>query len=185
MNKKDKERLTAAERIVWGSERMVKHCVDHTLLLFDLRGKIVTIEKCKVNTHFCFGYSDFDNRSRERAEQMSAHARKSEIYFLRQNHKEAKYAWKIARINDKNNIVYAAPNYSEAGNIIYYIGHMNRWDYECKGLPENGFILTDEETRAYKLKLAEACKLHQKKLETYLKRHGLSKVETWTYWADE
>lgn len=44
LTKNEKDRLTAAERAYWKNEKMVKFCVNKTLLIFDLRGKIVTID---------------------------------------------------------------------------------------------------------------------------------------------
>ena len=55
LNKQGKERLTAAEHNYWKDESMVKHCVNNAMLLFDLRGKIVIIEKTAIKTDFCFG----------------------------------------------------------------------------------------------------------------------------------
>lgn len=183
LNKQEKERLTAAERAHWKDERMVKYCVGKAQLLFDLRGKIVVIEKASVETNFCFGYGMWDG-TMEEAESRADHATKSTMYFLRQNHRRANYARHISRINDARVVVYAMPEYRDQ-DILYGICYMNHWDYECGKLPENAFILTDEEKQAYKKKLAEAALLHHKKLAAYLKRYGLSKIHTWTYWADE
>ena len=60
---------------------------------------------------------------------------------------------------------------------------VNRWELENKG--QEARPLTTEEIdiviEAYK----KARAAFEKRLNTYLKRYGMSKVETWTYWRDE
>ena len=185
LTKQEKERLTAAERSYWKDERMVKHCVSRALLFFDLRGKIFTIEKRDVNTNFCFGYHDYGDFNYDAASDMAAYARQNQLYFLRENHKSAGYAERIHDLDNSRYIVYARPNYTGDCPELYEISFIYKCDYDESRLPQNSFILTDDEKALYKRKLTEACKLHHKKLEAYLKRYGLSKVRSWTYWADE
>lgn len=184
LNKAEKDRLTAAERAYWKNEKMVKFCVNKTLLIFDLRGKIVTIDKHAAETNFCFGYGIWDG-TYEDAQATAEYAAKSTMYFLRENHRRAGYADEIERLNNKRWIAYAIPHYCGRQDILYQICLMPRSDFEYKGSLENAIVLTDEECAAYKRKLVEACKLHHKKLTAYLKRYGLTKVNTWSYWADE
>lgn len=184
LTKQEKERLANAEKLNWKDEKMVKYIVDKTMLLFELRGNIVPIEKKSVKTHFCFGYSCHVPDDFENANHMAAYAQKNEMYFLRENHRDAGYARTIDLINDGR---YQAVAYRNKRNpeAPMSINMRNRYDIEVKGIPDNAFILTEEEVQAYKRKLAEACVLHQKKLAAYLKRYGLSKVESWSYWQDE
>lgn len=186
MTKQEKERLTEAERKYWKEESMVKHCVGNTAVLFDLRGKIVPIEKARVRTNFCFGYSDYIEGDYEDANRMANHAGNSEMYFLRENHRRAGYSDIIKDLNDSWYVAYAIPHYCGKSEELYSICFEKKWELETgKKLPENAFILTPEEIQEYKRKLVEAIKLHHKKLAAYLKRYGLSKVNTWTYWQDE
>ena len=184
LTKQEKERLANAEKLNWKDEKMVKYIVDKTMLLFELRGNIVPIEKKSVKTHFCFGYSCHVPDDFENANHMAAYAQKNEMYFLRENHRDAGYARTIDLINDGR---YQAVAFCNTRNpeAPMSINMRNRYDIEVEGLPDNAFILTEEEVQAYKRKLAEACVLHQKKLAAYLKRYGLSKVESWSYWQDE
>lgn len=184
LTKQEKERLANAERLNWKNESMIKYIVDKTMLLFELRGNIVPIEKKSVQTRFCFGYSDYIPDDYDNANRMAAHATESEKYFLRKNHRDAGYARTIELLNDGRFKAVAYRN-NRNPEAPMSINMCNWYDIEVKGIPNNAFILTDEETQAYKRKLAEACVLHQKKLAAYLKRYGLSKVESWTYWQDE
>lgn len=186
LSKQDKERLTAAEREYWNDERMVKHCVNCATFLFDLRGKIVIIEKTGIKTDFCFGYGVFGG-DYDSALDMAAHARKNEHYFIRENHRSAPYAETIAALNDSRWIAYASPKYIGDSKQMLNINFMRDYEFceKEKRLPENSFLLTDEEIKAYKLILAKAAQEHHKKIKAYLKRYGLTKVNSWTYWADE
>lgn len=182
LTKQEKEKLTAAERSEWKDEGMVKYCVNKAMLVYELRGKLVPIDKTTIVTRFCFGYSDYIEGDFESANHMAAYASSNEKYFIRENHKGAVYARTIEMLNDKRFVAYAMPSYGNV-NAPYGIRFERKWELEK--LPENAFILTDEEVQAYKRKLVEACKLHHKKIMAYLKRYGLSKVETWSYWRDE
>ena len=162
---------------------MTDYCTNNTLLFYEWHGKIVPIDKTKIKTHFCFGYSYTDDgQSFNNAQDMCAHAGKSERYFMKQNHDEAGYNRKIRYLNDaiknKRYKIFAAQNYGE-GNI-YYIGKTDSWN----DIPEGATELTPEEICEYKKLLAEACKLHHKKIVSYLKKYGLSKLEIWSYWRD-
>lgn len=185
LTKQEKERLTTAVTNYWKEKSMINYCVNKALLIFEVRGKIVPIDKHSVETRFCFGYSDYIPNDYESAWDMAHHAQTNERYFIRENHRRAEYADIISDLNNSRYVAYARPCYGSL-NTTWSICFEDKYDLECgKKLPDHAFILTKEEVQAYKRKLAEACKLHHKKLVAYLKRYGLSKVESWTYWQDE
>lgn len=183
LTKNEKERLTIAEREYWKTESMVKHCVNKTALIMDLRGKIVPIEKHNVETNFCFGYSLHIPNDFEETNELAEHCGDSVHYFLTENHKRAGYAETIETLNDKRYVAYARPEYCGKCETLYCINFIEI--YKRESIPENAFILTEEEVNEYKRKLASAAILHHKKLAAYLKRYGLTKINTWTYWQDE
>ena len=45
-------------------------------------------------------------------------------------------------------------------------------------------IITDEEAKIILDAYKQAAVAHRKKVDSYLKRYGLSKVHSWTYWRD-
>lgn len=53
-------------------------------------------------------------------------------------------------------------------------------DRYCKNMT----LCTDDEKRAILAALKYARKCFEKRLDNYLKRYGVSKLHTWTYWAD-
>lgn len=58
---------------------MAMYCTGKTLMCFELRGKLVPIEKCNIETQFPFGYDyPLGNRTMENAFALSRLARTSE-----------------------------------------------------------------------------------------------------------
>ena len=183
LNKEEKAKLTAIESAYWKNERMVKHCVNNAMLLYNWRGKTVVVDKKSIETRFCFGYSDsrYNTDDYDRANAMAEYARKNEQYFIKENHKEAPYAWTINALNNWSWKAYARPRRCGECPDLYSIDFCR----EYEEIPKGGIELTDEEKQAYKAVLVKAVKEHHKKIMAYLKRYGMSKVETWSYWRDE
>ena len=181
LNKQEKEKLTNIERAYWKNESMVKHCVGEAAFLYDFRGKTVVIEKRGIKKHFCFGYSDYPYTDYDRANNMAAYARKNQHYFITENHKQAGYAECIEALNSSRFVAYARPHYIGDCPDLYSIEFC--WDYER--VPDGAILLTNSEKQEYKHILVKAIKEHHKKIMAYLKKYGLSKVESWSYWQDE
>jgi hypothetical protein len=64
------------------------------------------------------------------------------------------------------------------GNVVW----VDRWNTYGRKTDEE--LTIDDLTELYRICFEEQMKFC-KRLRTYLKRYGLSKVRTWTYWADE
>ena len=47
------------------------------------------------------------------------------------------------------------------------------------------YILTDEERAELIREYKKAMQAHEKRVNAYLKRYGISKIKVWTYWIDE
>ena len=183
LNKQEKAKLTAIESAYLKDESMVKHCVNEAAFLYDFRGKTVVIEKRKIKTNFCYGYSDsrYDTKDFDRAVDMAEYARTNHLYFIRKNHKSAGYSEIIECLNNGLWKTYARPHYYGNCPDLYSIDFCHFWEEVPKGAIE----LTDTEKAEYKLVLVKAIKEHHKKIMAYLKRYGLEKVNSWTYWQDE
>lgn len=181
LNKQEKARLTALFAETWHDEKMIKWEVDNTFSAFDLRGKTITIEKKKIKTNFCFGYSlsRYDTESFDNANNMAAYAETNQHYFITENHKESNYGKIIDLMNNSSWKFYARQHYY-TGDNLYSIGYCRVWE----NIPENAFELTEEEKATYKRELVKAIQAHHKKIMTYLKRYGMEKVNTWSYWRD-
>lgn len=140
-------------------------------------GRIVCVKKPRIKTEFCFGESGYDA---DDAARMADIARTRESFFLRENLEELECIISVlARTKKEDNgyddrVVWVtnAPWLGE-GIATHYIDK-NRDAEEVS-----------EEDRE---RLLEGYrKVHadfSKRLNTYLKKYGLSKVISWTYWRD-
>ena len=183
--KAEYERILASE--VWSkSPDMVEYCVKEAAHIVELTdGSIVVIEKPRIKKNFCFGYRDsrYDTEEYDEANRMAAHASSSTDYFLVEN---------LAAIDD----------------VINHLEGKKRdsWEYHLRvpysGQPEGSklkclqeFYWHDEHGQKYpklegenRYRVLEGYKAvrasFEKRLHTYLKRYGMSKVNTWSYWVD-
>ena len=173
------------EKEVWTkSPKMVDYCIKKTAYIVELEnGDFTDIEKPNIETSFCFGYGycgvsteeDYQN-----AASMSRHARTNEEYFLQENLKGLDGM--IANFRDDDLRAYKR---------LHYIGqtegsHLMNIEF-CRyyQAPEKGWIeMTDAERQAMIAGYEIVRKQFEKRLNTYLKRYGTSKLHTWTYLVD-
>lgn len=198
----DKDIITEEYKKAWNSEKMVKYCVDKLAAVAILPdGGIISIDKQSIETSFCFGESGYDY---EDAAKMAAHARKSFEYFKNENMKNFDEA-----IKDLEDAKKESPRYYLIIKDIHYIGQ--KTDCKLRGLEwvrdvnildslggsayleelpgkyinvYNGRIATKEEINIILEAYRQARTAHEKKVDAYLKKYGLSKVNSWTYWRD-
>lgn len=172
--------LLAAE--VWKNQKMVDYCVKKTARIVELSdGALICIEKPVINTRFCFGYHANVHYTEEisTAEEAAAHAAKSQEYFKTKN-LESMDAMLKALENSETGI---RPQYTSSpeGTKICALVFPEPWE----PLPPGYRRLLSEDRE----KLREAYRTERgvfaARLDAYLKRYGLSKVETWTYWLEE
>lgn len=178
-------RILASE--VWPKDaHMVDYCVKEAAHIVELQnGDIVTIDKPRIQKDFCFGYSlnRHDTEDFDRAQEASAHAETSPDYFMHKNLKdldnmiallEGKQA---SRFNFYTGVHYTG---QPADSKLKQVVQLDRWDEHA------GYTLLSEADRSAMLEGYKQVRADfVKRLQTYLKRYGLSKVHTWTYWRDE
>lgn len=174
---------------VWhNDQKMVDFCVKEAGYIVELEnGDILAIEKPRIEKNFCFGYSDsrYDTEDYDRANNMADHARTSTEYFIEQNMKD---------INEQiSNLEGTGKN---AGQWVYRLRtkyYKQPEDSKLKAI--NTFRWYDEEAEKYPAlegvnlqRVIEGYKAvradFEKRLQTYLKRYGMSKVHAWSYWQD-
>lgn len=151
-------------------------------------GGIIAFEKPSIETSFCFGYHDsaYDNDSYDEANRMARHASESEEYFLNENLKY--FDNKIRDLEDLSNDYYIFRE-----SYCSQTEPLNVWKYVCLS------SWRVEEQRSHFADLTKCCdtdrniiidavkqerEKFEKRLKTYLKRYGLSKVKSWSYWRD-
>ena len=200
-----KDLLREEFKKVWGNDsHMVDWCANNVATVAVLPdGKLVTVEKHTIKKDFCFGESGYDY---DDAQKMAEHARKSEDYF-REKNMEFFNKW----VGDLEKVLEGDPEYRliiypktyngqtddcklasisfvRLGEIIEACGGSVYLDeLEGKEINYRGNdvrIATAKEITAILNAYFEAMKMHEKKVNSYLKRYGTSKVHSWTYWRD-
>lgn len=176
---------------VWGSdERMISHCcgkISRAAWLDD--GTAFIWEKPSIEKHFCFGESGYDY---DEAQNMAAHARNSEDYFRSENLRE--FDAVIAALEGEGTGFY-----DNAQPYIRQIGYHGPRAIGLSDLqwlrPADFYRLSEQQKQNIRLPfqseletITEGYKAErtafEKRLNSYLKRYGLSQVKSWTYWRD-
>lgn len=151
----------------------------------------------KLETRFCFGYSDFgQGRTYEEAKAAAKHAQTSEEYFITEN---------LQKLRDRLNWLNGEDS-SRVEKFPWLIGNdANQWELTCDSVdPENphaadyldpwkrnkykqGLYKPVSDTDRERLIAAynHALQLREKRCRVYLKRYGLSKLYIWTYCSDD
>lgn len=196
-NKVDAELLEEyinEKRKAWSSKDMIDHFRKKVGGLYRLsNGGLLRLEKPSIETSFCFGYSDsrYDTEDYDRANNMVHHASTNEDYFLKENLHW--YDLMIKKINKgEDHLCIHRVSYSSQKEPL------NVWEFSV--LPWHTFYeytegshrtwLTDlsevnDEDRTIILNaLKEERAKFEKRLKTYLKKYGLSKLKVWSYWQD-
>lgn len=159
-------------------------------------GGILFFEKPSIDNRFCFRdegpQNDFYHHM------MADKETRLRDYFLEQN--LAPYDNDIKRLSDKRD--WADGHlHTDSGKTLYiqrvsYSGEsapLNLWryialhDWDVKNTP-SVYPNIEPMTEADREVILEGVKRErdkfEKRLHTYLKRYGVSKIHTWTYWAD-
>jgi len=142
------------------------------------KGYLIRFEKPSIKTRFCFGhgYNGIStSEDAKRAFDNAEYARTNEQYFINEN---------LEEINDK------IKQYEE--NDLYYCDIIINQLIKCITTEKCIYHYNDEHVEKVSeqdkelilntLKSEKA--KFEKRLNTYLKRYGLSKVHSWTYLVD-
>lgn len=176
------EYLDLLSREVWPNDpHMIDYCRKKIICVVRLEsGGLVEIEKPRIETNFCFGYSDssYNTDDYDRANRMAEHAASSEEYFIQKNMDKI-----LDAINwlKKSNI-YSRNRYcgTESNSRIRALEQQRVGE----PLPDGTQLITEKDRAA----MIEAWEMvgqdFRKRLGTYLKRYGMSKVHSWSYWRD-
>ena len=144
-------------------------------------GRIVNISKPSIETSFCFGESGYDA---DDALRMADYARRSEEHFRSENLKKYKTMIDILARNSHNygirEDVWVGNSYRDKPGIAYVeVG--DAWDrWKNEPIP----TVSEEDRERLLEGYRKAYAAFEKRINAYLKRYGLSKVRSWTYWRD-
>lgn len=176
------------EKEVWrNSPSMVDYCLKKAAFIVELtNNNILIIDKPSIEKRFCFGYglngvSDYEEH--KRAYDMCNIAANDQEYFINKN---------LAQIDEIVDDIKDTKN----GSFKMYLmtQYMNCPDYcHLKGFrflrwhesPRDGYEEVSPLDKERILQGYEVVRANfVKRLNTYLKKYGLSKIETWTYLRD-
>lgn len=168
----------------WKDEKMVKHCIKEAGYIVELEDQnLLSVEKPSIKKDFCFGYSDsmYDTEDYDRANKAADYASKSESYFIEANLKEIKRTLESLN-SDKTIWVFSHYHGQEKNSKLFTWSFENH--YHDMSKYQNARILTDNERQRLIEGYKEVEKDFIKRLNTYLKKYGMTKVNTWSYWRD-
>lgn len=166
---------------IWqGDEGMQKYCMKKVSNCIKTSfGGLVVFEKPDIKTNFCFGYYD-DEESYNIAQEACKNVGESQ--FLHENLEEMKGILQRLEGADKAKL-YLTRLY-KGSNIFnfYFYTPVQLDEIQRRG---GEYIKATEEdiTKIYTAQKEEFVKF-EKRLKSYLKRYGTSKLNTWTYYAD-
>ena len=181
----------------WDTDEMVKHCSKSTAFVIEHDGALYGIEKPRIKTRFCFGYGIngiSDSEQEQEAEAMAETARKSKEDFINQNlehlNRWIKSLKEILEGMEKYRDEWSYPRYMiETGKK--YTGQQEDCKLRYYSIVDTFYGVVNgkicEDTELIKKLLAGYEEVRAdfiKRLNTYLKRYGLSKVKTWSYLSD-
>ena len=145
------------------------------------KGYLIAINKENIEKDFCFGYrlSSHDTEEYDKAQDAAYTASQSTEYFIEKN--LSKFDSIFESLNELD--VYTRVQYNNAPNnsIIRSLEYCRYYDR----IGEDWEKISDSDRQNIIAAYTESKKDFEKRLQSYLKRYGMSKVNTWTYWMDE
>ena len=183
-------------RKVWGNdERMTSYCMKEAAYIIELSdGSILTIDKPRIKKDFCFGYGMYLQCTDEdfrRADGMREKAEKDVNYFMEKNLEEIN--GKIQALKQDRKNVYTSLHYigQEPGDLLKSYLVTREWETPNNEFDNRVFWnlkdikqLDNDDIALIVAGLEEVKKSFIKRLNTYLKKYGLSKINAWTYLVD-
>lgn len=190
--------------IVWhNDQRMIDYELKEANYIVPLNnGDYFVINKPRIEKDFCFGYSDCGQGQSFDEAQETAQAAHNEDYFMKENLKDINK--KIEELETRR-----TPGADYRGELKFYKTYKYtggeglhqkaiRSFYTYETYNEDGELakeqrrlnfkfeeLTDEEITAIIEGYKEVKRQFVKRLNSYLKKYGTSKLHIWTYWLDE
>ena len=166
---------------VWCADvKMIKWCMNSISGVVKLSdGGFYCFEKPSITTRFCFGYGQNGLSTEEEFEDAcAARAKASEKeYFIAANMQGFD---ELDRLFSGDEPLYMNVKYGVSGGKLRNVMVESATHYYKDIVGQ----LTDEDRMNLLNELEEQKKLFRKRLETYWKRFGNTKLKTWTYLVD-
>ena len=169
-------------REYWKSPRMIDYEEKQigTVVALD-NDDLYVIDKPTIETSFCFGYGMYlrsDEDDEQRAFDMARHAGTDPSYFINAN-LEPLNKW-ITDLQDDRWVWTKHIKYTgQTDPHLVGISAFHPWDVK----PDD-IVLTENEIEQLVKGYEEVKVAFTKRLNTYVKRYGTSKLKVWTYLRD-
>lgn len=176
----------------WKNQKMIDYCMKKAAYIVELEdGEYTIIDKPSIKTSFCFGYGYCGMSTEDDwkgAANMAEKARQDQEYFIRENLKGLDES--IKSLEDKSLEIYKFIGYNgqkedsfrRSFRIVepWHNPEYEPWAWNMPKVKR----MSDQERQAVLEGYQEVKKAFIKRLNTYLKRYGLTKVRSWTYLSD-
>lgn len=178
----EENRKLFAELLAAKKDSDIEWKMKHTAAIVKLDCNILYVfDRPSIETSFCFGYGYCGISTQEQyedASDMAHYAATNENYFLKENLEKVTYDWKA---ENKNRPMYFSNTYYYGTEELGVTDHpqTKEW-YNLEG---------KKTPTARDLEKLQEAQDHikadfEKRLKTYLKRYGTSKLKTWSYLSD-
>lgn len=170
---------------VWGDDlHMIEYSCKHGTPYILSGDEFIVIDKPEIKTRFCFGYqTEYSGREYKDAEKLRERCANSVDYFKRKNTEQL--TGTLERLKDTSKRAYKQIHYQRGEKQMSIAIPYNRDAYERMNRANTLTELTESERAAVVAAYETELNKLNKRLDNYLKRYGLSRLKTWTYWADE
>lgn len=150
----------------------------------------ITFEKQEMEKSFCFRYSNIYGPTSEEASKACENFGEKEFKERNLNKFDHKYE-RVLKHLEKHETVMLRLEYAGCGMMKNYGAEIVYIETDEDAPLKNGDIIslsTEDSNRireSYKKHVQDLRQAFEKRLDTYLKKYGMSKIRKWTYWADE
>ena len=175
--------------LAWDDPKMVDYCSKQAEIVVETEdGYLLEIEKQSIKKDFCFGYGMYLNSTEEEekfADDNAHNARTNEKYFIRENLKY--YDEWIKEIEENGAYVSIIGHYTgqtKDCKLQFFTSGRGSWGRTPMDQPETYKKLNEEDTKNLINAFKQGKENMIKRLQTYLKKFGLSKLNVWTYLRD-
>lgn len=142
-----------------------------------LQDGFLVIEKPSIENKFCFHDEGPDYETYKTLHKKEENLR---AYFL--NHNLSDLDARLKWLEKEDDPVYVDTECCSNGRV-YLRTRQYSWDYcEARNKGFRELSVAERKQCAAAVRFVRAA--FEKRIQTYLKRYGVSKIHTWTYWAD-
>lgn len=185
------DRYREAVAMVWETQNMRDYCIKKTDFLVELSdGSLYAVDKESIETSFCFGYGYCGISTEEDSDRAGRMVDKVKndggAYFIEKNMKGIEDTIRYAEDNAYDMFLFRAYTGQPDGCPITSYEMVRKG---ANGRPHYSGMLdyrqaSDEDRQKIIAGLRMEAEAFKKRLDTYLKRYGTSKLHSWSYLSD-